>query len=202
MDKDFDAVIDFTAENIRGIVGNLIEDKNKIIRESIVDIFEHLCSFSRDNSIAIEGWATNSAYMLRKRMIIPYCLSYDYGWSLNYSFRGDAVLNDLDRILCLMTGQKREDIVGIDDELKKRFDDLNGARHGQPVSDRSKTGKSTYFDLKVFQKGTLHLKWRDLRLWEQFNVESARGRMWLPPAENDADRRQESSYKERLRRDA
>jgi len=50
-DLDQGSSIDFTAANITSVVGNLIADAPKIIRESILDVFEHLCSFDPRNKV-------------------------------------------------------------------------------------------------------------------------------------------------------
>jgi hypothetical protein len=41
--------------------------------------------------------------------------------------------------------------------------------------------ESTFFEMKYYKKGTLHLKFKDEALWNDFNLAAARGRNWLPP---------------------
>jgi len=43
--------------------------------------------------------------------------------------------------------------------------------------------ESTFFEIRYYMKGTLHLYFRDERLWNQFNILAAKGRNWLPSGE-------------------
>jgi len=45
----------------------------------------------------------------------------------------------------------------------------------------SKISKDAYqfFDIKFWKKGTVHLKWRDLALWQQFNITASAGKKWI-----------------------
>lgn len=40
--------------------------------------------------------------------------------------------------------------------------------------------KSSYFEMRCYKKGTLHLLFRDRKLWERFNLTAADGKNWLP----------------------
>ncbi len=39
---------------------------------------------------------------------------------------------------------------------------------------------STYFDITVYKKGTIHLTFNDENILRRFNVAACRGRGWLP----------------------
>lgn len=183
--------IDFTIENIQSIIENLFVDRLKIIRESITDIFDHLCSFDVKNKVyLVEGWKTNSAYKVNQKMIIPYMVEYNgYSpWSVRYGYRSNEVLNDLDRILCYLSGKKwvmnstdKEEIPTrtILKTLDNRFSDLNNQYHGRITEDESQTGESEFFNIRFYKKGTLHLMWKDAKLWERFNKEAAKGKRWI-----------------------
>jgi hypothetical protein len=42
------------------------------------------------------------------------------------------------------------------------------------------TAESTFFKMRYFKKGTLHLEFKDADLWERFNITAAKGKNWLP----------------------
>jgi hypothetical protein len=44
------------------------------------------------------------------------------------------------------------------------------------VSPFNNTARSEFFDIKFFMKGTVHLTFRDEKLWHAFNVAAADGR--------------------------
>jgi hypothetical protein len=39
--------------------------------------------------------------------------------------------------------------------------------------------ESSYFDIRYFKKGTVHLKWKRYDLLEQFSTTAAAGRKWI-----------------------
>jgi hypothetical protein len=53
------------------------------------------------------------------------------------------------------------------------------------------TAESQYFDIRFFKKGTVHLTFKEERLWEKFNVTAAKGKAWL--GENTQDERPEQT---------
>ncbi len=181
VDLEKGSSIDFTVENIRGVVSNLMQDANKIIRESIVDVFEHLCQFDKKNKVWIEGWKTNSAYKVNKRIIVPWFIERTFGYfNIKYGYSNDQVIRDFDKCLCHLAGKKLDDIKTIIDSLKKRFDEL---RNGK-VDDKFEC-ESEFFDIRFYKKGTVHLKWKDEKLWQRFNMEAAKGKMWIGDDKNE-----------------
>ena len=176
-DIDTGSSIDFTVENIRGVVDNLITDVRSILRESIIDVFDHLCSFDKKNSIHIEGWKTNSAYKVNHRIILPWIIEYSKwgSWGFGYNhYNGSDVSNDLDKVLCSLTGNSIDKIESIREALQRQFEYLN-----KNPNSKSYVCTSTFFNIRFYKKGTVHLKWRDERVWSLFNLEVAKGKMWI-----------------------
>ncbi|MBL7128508.1 MAG: DUF4942 domain-containing protein [Ignavibacteria bacterium] len=46
---------------------------------------------------------------------------------------------------------------------------------------------------QFFKKGTIHLTFKDDKLWEKFNLEAARGKNWLPPASTNGKPKESDS---------
>ena len=40
---------------------------------------------------------------------------------------------------------------------------------------------STFFEVRYFKKGTIHLQFLDEDVWKHFNYRAAKARNWLPP---------------------
>jgi hypothetical protein len=72
---------------------------------------------------------------------------------------------DLDRILCVLDGQPFEQCHTVGNAIEN-------ARPGELV-------ESQYFKIRGYKKGTLHLTWKRLDLWEKFNITAAAGKKWL-----------------------
>ena len=83
-------------------------------------------------------------------------------------------LDDIDRAMAFLDGKKLEDVpLTLRKALKAHFEEQR-----QDFSGASFV--STYFELRCYKKGTLHMKFRDRKLWERFNLTAAQGKNWLP----------------------
>jgi hypothetical protein len=82
--------------------------------------------------------------------------------------------SDLDRILCVLDGKTFADCYTIGEALETRFRSL-----GSRIVPGGATFQSEYFTGRFFKKGTVHLKWKRLDLWERFNITAAAGKKWL-----------------------
>lgn len=170
--------MDFTKRNIQNIITELMLNKENIFFKCVTDTFERMCSFDKDNKVHIEGWKTNSAYKVNKRVIMPYFIKYyNYGRnSFSVDWGTGLNIDDIDKAMCLIDGKDYESITTIRDALEKQFRivEVDNYRNG-----KNNKCESHYFNLKFFKKGTLHLQFRDDKVWEQFNIMAAQGKRWI-----------------------
>ena len=112
---------------------------------------------------------------------MPWVLSYDPKWRhwenrLSY-YDGCQVMNDLDKVLCHLSGRNPESTLFVTQALETTFRRLNNSRELTIQADQR--AFSTHFELRFFKKGSLHLRFLDERLWARFNIEAARGKNWI-----------------------
>lgn len=163
--------LDFNPTNIRALLRTLMASRSQISEQCILDVFDKMCSYDKANKIHHEGWKTNSAHKVNKKVILPCFISFSWGFNLRYgSERGE--LGDIDKALCHVTGKPYESIATVAQTL----DDAFRKRDGET------TAESEFFRLRWFKKGTLHLVFRDPKTWELFNLAAAKGRGWLGKA--------------------
>ena len=115
-----------------------------------------------ENRWNVEGWKTNSHYLVNKKFINPYiCPESRWGGKdLNYN-QADR-LDDLDKALCFITGTN-----------------WNNDRRFSYCLSNSKPDYGEWFDwgffeVKLFKKGTGHFKFKDENVWALFNQQIAR----------------------------
>lgn len=171
--------MDFTRRNIQNVITELILNKQNIFYECVVDTFERMCSFDEKNQIHIEGWKTNSAYKVNKKVIMPHYISYSnwssfHSWSVDYR-RGFSV-DDIDKAMCLIDGNDFGSIYSIREALESQFKIIKIDGYDIGINNKC---ESEYFHLKFFKKGTLHLMFKDDKIWEQFNIMAAQGKKWI-----------------------
>ena len=150
-------------ENIANIVQTMILSSDSILKQAVVTVFDMFTKYHEENRCHPEGWKTNGKWMANKKIILPWFVVFQYGkYSYNYSRYSDY--SDIDKAMCYIAGKHFEDIITIKDAIKPK----------------ENTSESTFFTMRYYQKGTMHLTFKDESLWARFNQIAVDGRNWLP----------------------
>jgi hypothetical protein len=170
--------MDITEKNIKRVIYELISNRESIYYQTITSVFETMTSFHKDNKVHVEGWKTNSAYKVNKRIILPYGIDYnDWGsWNINYRGGNRPAVSDIDLAISMIDGKDVNEIDKIYDSIYQQFKVIE--THGYKMGHTNKC-ESEYFNIKFYKKGTLHLQFKDDKLWELFNVTAAQGKNWI-----------------------
>lgn len=190
----------FTKENVKALFEMLVFNSKNILEQSIIDVFDMLtANYYSENRLHVQGWKTNDRYKINRKIIAPtyirygeYMSSWDikqYGDRFSLSYNGSGKYTDIDKMLCYLSGKQYETIITIQQALENKFRFLGKIKTGEKYDN---TCLSTFFEIKFYKKGTVHLKFRDTFLWNEFNMRACNGKNWLP----DNERRQwEANYK-------
>jgi hypothetical protein len=171
--------MDFTASNIRQFVLNLLGSREKTLTDAVIDIFDmftkrHCWSdgLYDENIHYFNGWKTNKAFRVNKRVVIPIhgsyghpFVSYNGLWKLNHG--AAETLHDIDIVMNYFDGM--QGYVSMAKAIEESFE-------------RRQTSKirSTYFTITVYKKGTAHMTFNDPDILRRFNVVACKGKEWLP----------------------
>lgn len=198
MIKDFDAFIAdqsnmaFNKENIYSFFNMIFNNKHNIIEDMIVDVFDFLTSYAHANVMVVPKWKTNSAYKINRKIIAPayvkygqYMSAYDlkqFGdrFSLGYSDWGKSNLADLEKVMCTLSGKSFQEIDSISNALERKFNEIGKVYTGDKFDN---VCYSTFFKIKFWRKGTIHLEFLDESLWNEFNYRACYKKNWLPDNE-------------------
>jgi hypothetical protein len=170
-DLQQEAHIPFTADNIKATLDNVMLNRRKLFEQSAANVFDALTRHHKENTVT-EGWKSNDNYKVNKRIVWPwgvnFCpiLGFRTAWG-----RGEMdVYHDLDRVLAILKGGTLDDVRTIGAALE----------HGFKLY-RKEPAKieSTFFEIRYFKKGTVHLVWKDMKLLQDFNQLVAAGKKWL-----------------------
>lgn len=157
--------VPFTMKNIylmlHIIVGTRQETFNRALEEAIDNFTRH----THENRFGVEGWKTNAGFMLNKKFIVEgimETLSY-MGFTVRHSSYNLARIDDLVKVLCNITAIDYNTIGSL-----YRFNyDKN---HNKMFTIEPNTWYEWgFFDIKFFKKGTMHIKFRDNKVWYQLN---------------------------------
>lgn len=170
---------EFSAFNIKQIMLEMNASISQGVQKAILDLFEKFtaehswypeCSKNRHY---FNGWATNKAHKVGKKVIYPVNL-------FRYSYIGGK--EDIDA----------HHAYGVISDLEKVFDYLGGKRpEGYNLSEKIAFAEQgclrnvefAYFKVDFFKKGTIHIKFlpETMPLVDRLNIYAAQHRNWLPP---------------------
>lgn len=166
---------DFSEFNIYTLSAEINAQIKSGIEDEIIAMFDRLteehswypeCSKNRHY---YNGWKTNKAHMIGKKVIIP-CYGVFSAWSGEPSvYDAKKALEDIERILNFLDGHMTEEINSWS-FLEHYF--CQGKTKNIPMK---------YFNATFYKKGTVHLTFHCPELIERFNIYVAQNKKWLPP---------------------
>lgn len=154
--------IPFTMKNIYRMLEIVIGTQGQRMDKALLEVFDKVTDHHHDNRMNLEGWKTNSHFLVNKRFIFPYGAKSNYSGGIkipHYGYAGE-ILTDFEKALCFITGES--------------YDTIRGIYH---LSDKLTPGlwyDTHFFRLKGFKKGTVHIEFRDTDVWGKFNQNVAR----------------------------
>jgi hypothetical protein len=172
--------MNFTRKNISDLFDMLILNRNEILDQCLLTVFEKMTSYHSKNRIHVEGWKTNDAYKVNGKVIMPNFVTFDFKYCYNFSVNNDhefGILRDIDKVMCYLSGRRFEEIDTISNTLS---DYLKSLGRCPPNRKYDNICASTFFKIEFFKKGTLHLYFKDEAMLDQFNYRAAQGKDWLP----------------------
>lgn len=181
--------VNITRSNILKFIETIFLSRENIMQKAVEEVFDIFTKYYKENRCYVEGWKTNDKWKVNKKIILPYWISKwgnysdknilaSFGDRFNISHRLEYT--DIAKVMCFLAGRNYDQIVGISEALNRKFDILGEIKSGEKFDN---TCESTFFKLKFFKKGTLHLEFKDVWLWEKFNKKACNGKNWLPEGE-------------------
>lgn len=161
---------DFTLANIYQVRVDMQKQLTKSLQDSILEMFEQL-TFKNSMDCAgnihyYNGWRTNDAFKLNKRVVYPYANGYEaiFGkYILRYDFQ--KFLIDLEHVF---------------DYLGGTAPDQNSVMHFRGYVTEFKKVPFRYFNVTLYKKGTAHIEFLNDMLLKKFNLYGAFNKGWLP----------------------
>ena len=196
--------IPFTMKNIYRMLEVVHGTQGARMDKAILEVFDKVTDYHHDNRKGLEGWKTNSHYLLTQRFIMPRIVKM--GWEgkieSNWSSSNFEMIDDLIKALCYVTGQdytKKISLEGFIDypyKLKKdgeyikedsygviksrRVEEMEhrakelGAEVVHDVLQWGKWWEWDFFRIRCYKKGTVHFEFKDEKVWQQFNARVAK----------------------------
>lgn len=167
---------DFTDYNIGVVAAEMNAELAHGIQETIVAMFDKLTiqhawyPETANNVHYYNGWATNKAHKIGMKVIIPgYDLIQDNSREAFSVYYTNKVLSDIEKVFQYLDGNMTAHV------------DLTGVLETASKSGQTKNIHCKFFDVTLYKKGTVHIKFHDSKLVERFNIYCGQKKNWLPP---------------------
>lgn len=166
---------DFTEFNIYTLSAEMNSQIKRGIEDEIIAMYDRLTEthsyypeFSK-NRHYYNGWKTNSAYKIDKKVILP-CYGVFSNWSSRLdTYSARKILEDIERILNFLDG-------GMTREVDSWLRIQNYFDFGE-----TKNIECKFFKVNFYKKGTVHITFTCPELIDRFNIYAGQRKGWLPP---------------------
>jgi predicted RNA methylase len=175
--------LEFTVENIRTFLMNLIGGRRQMMNACVLEVFDnmttffHWDNFHETNRRHVEGWKSNERYFVNCRVVLPYL--QEASWRATGAVASRDKLCDIEKAVRYVMGEPIADD-SIENVLFERessgYLKAREIPYGQAVMTK-------YFKIRMYKKGTTHFYWRDKKVLERFNLFVGRQRQWLSQAD-------------------
>lgn len=169
---------DFTIFNIQQIATEMNAEMGKGIEDTIVALFDKLTEQhswypeTTKNVHYYNGWKTNKVHKINSKVIIPiYGMFSSYSWSKEAFnvYEAEKTIGDIEKVFEYLDGNMTAPV------------DLHGVLLRACEEGRTKNIPCKFFDITLYKKGTMHIKFRNQDLVDRFNIYCCRKKNWLPP---------------------
>ena len=111
-------------------------------------------------------------HKINNKVILPiHGIFSDYSWAKTFDVRqAESTISDIEKVFDYLDGNMMA-AVDLHDVL------LRACQEGKTRNIRCK-----YFDVTLYKKGTMHIKFRSKELVDRFNIYCCQHKNWLPPS--------------------
>jgi hypothetical protein len=157
--------IPFTERNIYRMLQIVAGTQDQRIDRAVEEAIDELTRHTKENRYGVEGWVTNSGYMINRRFIRAYMAERTWnnrGVDIkSYGSQSDQI-RDLIKALCFITGRNYDEVA-----QPKRLSANEAFWPGEWYD-------WGFFRFKAYLKGTVHFEFKDREVWAALNARYAR----------------------------
>jgi hypothetical protein len=131
----------FTRKNIYNMLQFVYDTNSNRMDDVLVEVFDTLTQHYDENRFHVEGWKTNSHYMINEKFIIPYMTKLRHGGGIEVHWNGNGnKVDDLTKALCYLTGQNYDDYLSLENWVSRvRIKDEDYYRNNADVRSRAES---------------------------------------------------------------
>ena len=173
--------IPFTERNLWRMLQIVAGTQDQRVDRAVEEAIDSLTKHTKENRFGVEGWVTNSGYMLNRRFIRAYMAERtcnNRGVSIkSYGSQSDEI-RDLIKALCFLTGRNYNEVAQPEKPQDGIFWPGEWYHWG-------------FFRFKAHLKGTVHFEFLDEEVWAAVNARYARIKGQVLPETHRRPKRQQ-----------
>lgn len=153
------ANVPFTMRNVYHMFEVIVGTHQSRMNKALLDVFERLTAHYHENRYFVEGWKTNSHYLVNQKFIMPYISERSIVKGtpdVPYNSRSADLIEDLRKALSHLVG------LPLDGNHFRAAVRIQNVQWGEWF-------EWSFFEVKLFKKGTGHFKFIDQNVWFNFN---------------------------------
>lgn len=154
----------FTMKNIYKMFEIIIGTREQTFNRALEEAIDKITMHTHENRYQVEGWKTNSGYMLNEKFIVENIVGFNYSSDLKVKYDSYGVnrIDDLMKVICQIMGHNYSEI-----------GTMHNYFNSQPITP-NKWYEFVFFDVKFFKKGTAHFKFKEKDTWYRVNQSYAK----------------------------
>lgn len=140
--------IPFTMRNIYKMLEIIVGTNEQRMDKAILEVFDTLTTHYHENRYNVEGWKTNSHYMLNEKFIIPSMVEKGYRGEVSrctWSSGNFEKMEDLIKAICYITGDNYSNFISLENFISYKYKLVD--ENGNFIND-----KSYDFDVKIMSR--------------------------------------------------
>lgn len=155
--------VPFTMRNVYKMFDIIVGTREHTFNRALEEAIDNFTKHTHENRFGIEGWKTNSGYMLNKKIIVNWVFeAKDYGiykGKLDIRHSSNAShIEDLVKVICNLKGDDYGD-----------FKSLREFVYGFDGLESNKWYSWAYFNIKGYKKSTIHIEFQNIEDWYLLN---------------------------------
>jgi len=132
--------IPFTMKNIYKMLQIVVGTTGQRMDKAIEEVFDKVTRHYHENRYSVEGWKTNSHYLLTQRFIFPGIVEKSWGGGVgtaSWSSSNYELVEDLVKAICYITGDNYDNFINLSNFLRYPY---------KVKKDGKYLGYDSYFD--------------------------------------------------------
>lgn len=160
---EYQANVPFTMRNVYKMLEIVVGTTSSRMDKALETVFDELTRHYKENRYHVEGWATNSHYLVNRRFILNFMCEPGFRGEICFRFYNNGeLMEDVQKAMCYMTGTKFSGLKSLSDLVRE-----NNTAWGDWIDWH-------FFRVRCYKKGTMHFEFKDVKHWEEFNYNVAR----------------------------